>query len=160
MAKIYGNAVQGAADAFVQGSIQTALQGQTEQAFQVNSIEYEVVNPAVFSGALTLGGQDVEFSVAITRRSKTAMPLISDVDVIKKWKTGLGVWTAANAAVNPDLVGLWVPAGTVVLVEDPIYFQLDSTGTGVTIELNIAIDYDIVRISDIDRLTLLTQSLV
>jgi hypothetical protein len=157
MARIVGTATQGSADAFVEASIQTALQGQTKNAYKITAVTYEFAVPNVFNAG---GGAANDVELCLTRRTKTAMPDIDDVDVIKKWKFGSVALTGVGQIVQPPLIGIWVPELETIIVEDPIYMQLDSTATTVTITANLAIEYELVQISEVDRLTLLTQSLV
>jgi len=156
MPSINGSVTQGAADAYAEGEIQTALSGQTRQAYRVKGIEYEF--SFVQFPAAAAAQQDVD--LCITRRTKTAMALITDVDVIKKWSFGGQYQTAVGANTGIENVGLWVPPLDVLIVEDPIYLSIDSTATGLTITGYVRIDYELVTISETDRLTLLVQSLV
>lgn len=156
MARISGSVTMGGADAFAIDTIQTALEGQTELAYSVKQITYEFDTTAVFTAAVA--AQDVE--LAITRRTKAAMPAVTDVDIIKKWHWGSSIATAVGQIVMPELAGVWRPENETLIVEDPLYICIDSTATTLTLTGLVIIDYDIVRISAIDRLTLLTQSLV
>jgi hypothetical protein len=159
MARIYGNALQGGADAFVIASFATALEGQTELAYQVKQVGYEVILPATgqFPATGVAAAQDLE--IALLRRTKAAMPNYDDSDIIKKWKWGALGATAAGWPTTFESAGVWVPPLEVLVVEDPLYIALDSTATTLTYEVIVYIEYDVVRISQIDRLTLLTQSL-
>ncbi len=156
MANLLGNVVQGSADAFAQASIQTALEGQTRRAYQINEVSFEVTGVQVFSGTTTI--QDFEF--ALTRRSKSAMPDLDDLDLIHKWKFLGTNATSVGQVLQPDAIQVWQPSGVVLIVEDPIYIQVDSTATTNTFNIDVLIDYTVVDISEVDRLTLLTQSLV
>lgn len=168
MARIIGSVVQGAADAFAIAEVQTALQGQTRQAFLVRevSLEFDQV-PAPLGGVAA--NQDVE--VALCRRTKAAMPNITDVDVIKKWHFGCTFPTAVGQGVQPEgssqLYRWTVPFpdaeklddGAIIVVEDPLFLAIDSTATGNTLTGLIVIEFVVVTITELDRLTLLTQSL-
>jgi len=152
MPYLYASATQGGADAFVQAELATALTGQTRNAYRVQEITLELAQRIVAVNASDL-------SVAITRRSKAAMPNITDVDVIRKFTWAVGV-AGASGAVAEETIVVWTPPAQVLIVEDPLYIQLDSTSTALTNTAIIRIEYEVVNISDIDRLTLLTQSLV
>lgn len=144
-------ATQGAANAFVEASLVTSLTGQTTIAWQVQEIVIELgaIEPA--PGA----GDDLE--VALTRRSKSAMPNIGDIDVFFKHSESVGIVTS-GAVFRPDIIR-YQPTRELFLVEDPIYIQVDSTGYASATTVVAEIFYELVSISAIDRLTLLTQSL-
>lgn len=149
MARLVGTATQGSADAFVSASVATALSGQTSRAFRVNFINFEFTNrPAAGS----------DFEVALVRRDKTAMPTSYDVDVICKYRQLYALTT--SGAIMIDRTWQFTPTGDLLIVEDPIYLMIDSTSTSVSNNVVISLDYELVTISEVDRLTLLTQSLV
>jgi hypothetical protein len=158
MSRLTVTALSGGADAFVQAEMATALTGIKGTAFKVLELSYEFVLPAVSvfpQGAAA--SQDVQIS--LTRRTKTAVPNLGDVDLIHKWAWSAAYYTAAN--VNPPFpkVGRYQPPGEILIVEDPLYLQLDSTATTATWSVVVNLEYEVVKISDIDRLSLLTLSL-
>lgn len=158
MARIIGTATQGGADAFVEAEIQTSLEGQQTNAFSVKEILLEFDTTQLFGVAS--GAVDIE--VALSRRTKAAMPNIQDTDVIKKWHWGQGEPTAVGQILNPEggqNIFSWRPAVETIIVEDPLFFDLDSTNTGLTLTCLMVIEFEIVQISSLDRLTLLTLSL-
>jgi len=143
---------QGSADAFVQGSILTNLSG-SGQAWKVRQVWREI--SSVSTG---FPGADCEFSVAITRRSKAAMPLISDTDVVWKDQHVFGVTTSGATDFDGVIIDNFDDPG-IIMPEDTIYAQLDSTGTGGAVTAILRINYEIVKISELDRLTILAGSL-
>lgn len=148
--KLFGVATQGGADAFVSAAIQTALAGLTKIAYKIEQIEIEIprTNTAVTAA---------NFEVAITRRAKTSMPLITDIDVIKKWQKNSSF--ATSGLVWEDGILVWRPDGDVLIVEDNLYLNFDSAAMALTQSCYCAISYTQQSISEIDRLSLLTQSL-
>jgi hypothetical protein len=158
MARLYATVTQGGADAFAQNSFLTGLEGQTRQAYLVNGVGYEFVLPAPPTFPRAVANQDIQ--LCMTRRSKTAMPLNSDVDVIKKFAWASGYSTGVGAAPLFPMIDEWVPPGRTLIVESSIYIQIDSTATTAIWAALVWIDVEIVNISEVDRLTLLTQSLV
>lgn len=146
---------QGGADAFVQTSIATGLLGQTDRAYQILELSFEFVFPVMFAPAAA--NQEVELT--LTRRTKAAVPNFTDKDVFYKWKWGQTGATAVGSFVQPLMSQQWRPPAPLLIVEDPIYCQLDSTATTITQIVDFRIEYEIVRISEVDRLTLLTLSL-
>jgi len=140
---------QGGADAFVQGSVLTGLSGR--QAYNVRAIfiEFTATN-------LQAMAQDCDISVAITRRSKTAMPTLADTDVLYK-QTLSGAFTTSGLAVVKG-VDVYEPDGELPIVEETIYAQLDSTTLGTNTAI-VRLEVEIDTMSDIDRLNLITRSL-
>lgn len=148
---ITGTVTQGGADAFAQAEVATALSGVTGRAFQVRTIEIELASGSLANGAIS--------EVTLTRRTKTAIPLITDRDVIVKAKF-LSLLTTSGA-IRQDLVSRWSYSedDELLIVEDPLYLQIDGTSTSGTYSAYVRIGYTSVSISQVDRLTLLTQSL-
>lgn len=157
---------QGAADAFVENQINTGLSGITNQAIRLLRVDVEfdaaaAVRPFAGAGA----AQDVEIS--LTRRGKSASPLITDNQVLMKIHRGLQLWTAVGIAIFDQILSWSAPApdatklddGAVLVIEDPVYLQLDSFGTGVALVGSCRIEYDTVKITTEDRLRLLELSL-
>lgn len=155
MPTIYGSVTEGAADAFAEASIQTALEGQTANAYSVTAITFEFDTTHVIAG--NAAPMDVE--LALTRRTKAAMPNITDTDVVFKWHRGALGASNIGWFGQPDLLFEYRPPSELIIVEDPIYFQIDSTATALTLTCLVAIEFEIVAISSLDRLTLLTLSL-
>jgi len=141
---------QGGADAFVQSSVLTGLSGR--QAYNVRAIYVEFTN-ATFAGLAA----DSDISVAITRRSKTAMPLLSDTDVIHKVALSFPIITSGGGYF--PLVSVYIPDIELPIVEETIYAQLDSTATALTNTAVVRLELELDTMSDIDRLNLITRSL-
>lgn len=158
MARLTATVTQGGADAFAQAEMATALTGIKGTAYLINAIRYELILPAVPVFPLNVAAlQDI--SLALTRRTKAAMPNISDVDVIHKWKY-TGTWTTLVGSVAAfKAADVFEPKGEILVVEDPLFLQIDSTGSGAIWSAVVDVDYEVKKISDIDRLSLLTLSL-
>lgn len=142
-------ATQGSADAFVQGSALTGLTGR--QAYNCRQITFEITNSLMALGA------DADFSLAVSRRSKTAMPLLSDTDVLFKWYWAYSMTTSGIAVVANTFV--ITPQIEVPIVEETLYFQVDSTGSTLTLACVARLELELDTMSDIDRLNLITRSL-
>lgn len=151
---IYGTATQGAADAFVASQITTALSGSSGIAYRVRELVLELSSPSIVVG----GNADLQ--VALSRRTKTAMPLISDPDVILKQSFTHRLTTSGRWVIDLIKRFTYSEDDELLIVEDPLYLCLDSDGTSAVQVCSCRIGYEQVRISDVDRLTLLTQSLV
>jgi hypothetical protein len=143
--------VQGSADAFVQGSVLTGLTGN--QAYALLGVAKEILNAAT----LMTAAADFEISMALTRRSKAAMPNISDSDVI--WKSVLAFNFTTSGVTELTLTEYWKPDLEIPIVEETIYAQLDSTGTGAVQSAILRMDVEVDTMSPIDRLNLITRSL-
>lgn len=156
---------QGGADAFIEASVNTGLSGITNQAIRIlrASIEFDGAAARPFSAVAAQ--QDVEF--AMTRRSKSSMPAITDQQVILKKHHGLTVGTAVGYFLQDSILTWEAPNveaeklddGAILVIEDPVYLQLDSTATGYTLVGSVRIEYDTVRITTEDRIRLLELSL-
>lgn len=159
MPRLYGLCTQGANDAFVQATIQTGLTGLTKTAYRVKQIGFDLVLPAVpYFPTNNVAVQDIE--IALTRRSKTDVVTYADPDLIHKWRYGCAVFTGVGTPPYLECSQVWIPSGDpVLIVEDALYAQLDTTATSATWSTYVFIDYDVVTISELDRLSLLTQSL-
>lgn len=141
---------QGSGDAFVQGSVLTGLSGR--QAYNLRALFFEFV-PAAWTFA---NGQDL--SLAVTRRSKTAMPTLTDPDVI--WMRKFRAVMVTSGAIFFQQADSYVfPQEEVPIVEDTLYAQMDSTSLTNAWSSIIRLDVELDTISDIDRLNLITRSL-
>jgi len=141
-------ATQGSADAFVQGSTLTGLTGR--QAYNVAAVIFELSTLGAVS-------PDGDISIALSRRSKTAMPLYSDSDVIHKWMFSISLTTSGQVIIPNTYV--YVPQLQIPVVEETLYLDLDSTNTGLTITGICRLEVELDTISDIDRLNLIARSL-
>lgn len=147
MSKLSVTLTQGANDAFVQAEIQTGLLGLSRRAYRLNEVQVE------FPTAILPG----QYELCITRRSKSAMPDLTDLDVFRKWKFAYTFTTSGSTVIETTFV--WTPPSEIIIVEDPIYAQLDTALTSAANTVKMLLDVSQVEISEIDRLTLLTQSL-
>lgn len=112
-------ATQGAADAFVQASVQT------------------LVSPGGSDGLLMLGAQ-VEFGsgiggsanreLVLSRGSKTSMPSIIDDDVIFKYKE-VSLLTTSGQVYENMTPFIPLPPQAIIVVESYLFLDLDSNAT-------------------------------
>jgi hypothetical protein len=145
-----GSATQGSADAFVQAEISTALSGQTQRAFRVREVLFE--HPLI-------AGNGANIAISLSRRSKTAEPVITDRDVMAKVNVSVSLTTSGAFPLERVRRLTWAEDDELLIVEDPIYLVVDSASTGAANTVYCRIGYELVNISAVDRLTLLTQSL-
>jgi len=147
--RISATATQGSANAFVDSEVTTGLSGTSGRGLQIQRINFEA--PEIENS------DNDDWEVALSRRAKSAMPLVTDIDVIRKWKILMSVGAAGTWASNQIIE--WVPTYDVFIVEDPLHLLVDSTGLAGAQTVSMEIFCELVTISDIDRLTILTQSL-
>lgn len=146
------SATQGGADAFVQTSTSTGLDQNTGLAFLIREIIVEVPR----TGSVAAGNIETAFS----RRTKAAMPNITDRDVILKRKLGMEI-TTSGAIVSENIARYtFAEDDELLIVEPDIFFCVDSNATGLTQTILARIGYTVQKINQVDRLSLLTQSLV
>lgn len=151
MARIKGTVTQGGADAFAESEIQTALDGIVDRAYQVTRFLYEI--PALQAVA----GVNVEMS--LTRFTQASMPNISVNSLIDKMFEAVTLSTSGAGVYSRLIEHRFNPGEGPIIVEDPIYLQIDSNATSATNTGLVVIEYEIVTISVADRLALLQQSL-
>lgn len=145
-----GSATQGSADAFVAAEISTALSGQTSRAARVREILYELPS---------IAGTSANVEVALSRREQTAMPLITDRNVIAKIKIDKSFTTSGLAEFQRILRQTFTEDDNLLLVEDPLHLVLDSNGTSAANTVRVRVGYELVNISANDRLQIALQSL-
>jgi hypothetical protein len=145
------SATQGSADAFVQAEMATALSGIGNVAYRVREVLFE------FSSIIN--GVSSDIAACIARRSKAAMPNVTDRDVLVKiW---MQVKFTTSGAQNQHQVQrlTFTEDDELLVVEDPLYLVVDSASTALSNVVYARIGYERVSISALDRLSLLTQSL-
>lgn len=156
VAYLYATLTQGGADAFVQGSISTGLTGLNTTAYQLRElvIEYGVAGSGQGVSSVTSN-----WEIAITRKSMTAMPVITEKSVIAKFKRSMSLTT--SGAVIADTVAryTWDEDNGPLIVEDPFYAQLDTAATTAVNVVEMRFGYVQVKVSEVDRLQLITNSL-
>lgn len=151
MARLSASVTQSAANTYTEAQITTGLSGLTTRAYQIRSINFE------YSAALE-GNDGDQLEWQLTRRTKTAMTQMTDVDCIVKQKDAAVLVGAAGGWYYP-LVQQWVPARDTFIVEDPIYLASDANGLAAAVTVYVEIFYDLVTVSELDRLSLIVQSL-
>lgn len=137
-------ATQGSTSAFVQATIATGLTPDLGVVAVVDSIFFE------FTAALTISaaGTSPDLDCTVTRASKAAIPLLSDADVIGKYRfNSLAITT--TGLTNPTFecpVQLFVP-GKQLIVGPNVYVQFDSTAFSNAITATGRINYHTEKMS-------------
>lgn len=146
-----GSITQGSADAFVQGSITTALAGVTGLCWRVRELVLEVPNGTAAAA---------NFEVAFTRKSFSAMPAMTEKSVIFRYKRSFSM-TTSGASVLENVLRWSYPSDSAdfLVVEDPVYVQLDSASTTLANVLSWSIGYEEAKIDESLRQALLIAAL-
>lgn len=144
---------QGSADAFVQASMATGLQGQTKAGYRIREVVLEGAGNSAFAQT---GGT---FEISCSRKSLAAMPVLTEKSLIAKWKWINSFTTSGLAVIQQTRREVFSDADNLIVVEDPFYWQLDSNGTSVASTVYVRVGYEIVTLSEVDRLTLIANSL-
>lgn len=145
---------QGGADAFVQASIATALTGQTKVCYRMASLEIEFPSIAI--------GASADWQFSITRKSYAAMPTSPTIEkaMIHYFRRQQYAATAVGFVFDVrTMVWRWSDDDAPIIVEDPLYAQLDTATTSLTNVLYGRIGYWLDSISEVDKLTLVANSL-
>lgn len=144
---------QGSADAFIQATVSTGLFGQTKIAYRLREILLE------FSSTQGVAGTSSQWEVSLTRKSFAAMPTTLEKSLIWKWKRSNVLVTSGMVTADTAVRVTFQESDNILVVEDPIYAQLDSNGTSATNVVYLRLGYERVAVSDVDRLTLIANSL-
>lgn len=149
--------VNAAADAFAQIEIPTGLFA-VEQGFGLLLRRLDIQPVTGWSIA---NGSAMQFS--LSRRSKTALPDITDPDCIFRWDSRVAAATAVGFAFYDHKRVYDFPGGDEALidqliVEDPLFAQLDSNGIGSVITINLRLQCEVIKVSELQRLALISLS--
>ena len=146
---------QSAADAYVQASIITALSGQTKVSYRLALFEIELPQIVVSGNS--------DYQVNLMRKSFAAMPVSPMLEKanIFSFRRGALFATSAGFIAPPERIMRWTwnDDDAPLIVEDPVYAQFD---TALTALANVAygrLGYWVDSISEVDRLTLIANSL-
>lgn len=152
MARLIATVTQGSNDAFAEAEVQTGLSGQTDRAYRIRRIIWEF--PAV------VGASGYNIQGSLTRQSQASLPNIQEASLLDAVSRYLALSTAVGFTIYENIVEhLFAEELNVLVVEDPIYIQIDSNASSTTNTLRAVIEYETVQISISDRLALLQQLL-
>lgn len=147
-------ATQGSADAFVQAEVETGL----NQVGIGGKIAYRILEIGVQFQLMV--EVDSWVGLSLTRQSMSALPNMNERSLIYKETRQVAITTSGQMYV-PDLVSRWQPleAQNLIIVENPIYVQVDSDGTSNANTVYGYVLYEQVAITETERLALIAQSL-
>jgi hypothetical protein len=144
---------QGVADAYASQAFITGLQGISNLSFRLRELLIEI--PLQNSSAANF------LQVQITRRSKAAIALITDPDVLFAMKLRRPFDTAVGFGPLENVVlrHLFSEDEDVRIVEDQLYLNVDSDATAAASTIYARLGVESVRITETERLNLLVRSL-
>lgn len=148
MPKLVGSVQQASNDAFAEGSIATGLTSLANQAWRVELILFETSNALPNTNGATL-------EMALSRGSKSAMPNITDRDVLFKYRQTVG-FTTSGSTYQP-MIFPFTPASELLIVEETLYFQLDSASIAAQVTGYFSVEVSAKRISEQQRLSILAS---
>lgn len=154
LAYLTATLTQGGNDAFIQTSIATALTGQTRTVYRLASMEIEW--PPFINSA----GNDAQLS--LTRKSFSALAtsmVLEKSMIFYRRRTNMYSTAVGNVVYSRTELVTWSDDDAPVIVEDPIYAQLDTSGTSATNVAYIRLGYWLDSITEVDRLQLIANSL-
>lgn len=145
-------ATQGSANAFVSATLNTNLSPQDSYAWAIQRISYQLYDSTVFSA---IAG-DADWQVALAKQTKASMPLISDPDILYEDSLAIAFTTSGQMGI-PLVSRTDMPPG-VILVGGQAYLLFDSSGLGSAASIVMAIDYEVIKLSEVDFLRLLASA--
>lgn len=153
LAYLRGTALQGSADAFKEVTVPTGHDGSETKALRVKTLTVEWDNLA--------GGDTDQVEFQFTRKSQTAMVDHSNKTLIFKKKTGVFLTTSGALVLEYVDRTLFVEddAEAFIIVEENIYFAIDSNSQGAARTATFTLGYEEVSISREDRFNLLVNAL-
>lgn len=142
---------QGSNDAYVESSVPTGLGAVGNVAFRVRELYFLLPTLPNTNGA------DVQ--VSLHRKTSASMPLVTDRWLVYTHLRVVQFTTSGATIQDRSLRVTFTTDDNLLVVEDPIYFALDSTSTAATNTARVRIGYEQVRISEVDRLSLIAETL-
>ena len=138
---------QGAADAFVEDSIQTNLEPADGLAYVITRME--VLRRQVINGTSGF----LEWSVC--RDSKTAVAKYDDDECV--YSDGFGVLTTTSGRVLDRLRTEVMLPQPIFVVEPRIWVQFDSNGTSLSNVVDFRFHYETQKLTEVEILRLLNN---
>lgn len=152
LAYFVGSVTQGAADAFASAEIPTALSGQTGKAARIREVIFEWA-----AQSPTAAGS--QYDVVISRREQASQPIITDRNVISKWKQVAGYITSGMYVMEYLRRLTFTEDDNLLVVEDPLTLCIDTSNTTAANTVYCRIGYELVNVNANDRLAIALQSL-
>lgn len=150
---LVASVTQASADAFVEGTIVTGLQAIGDIGYKIRRIVFSLPPPVEVDSAVYC---------SVTQRSQTATPnpntrswLAGITRFVKLTTSGILVYEG----VGPGTIFTWDDDEDMIVATDPLYFQLDSDTTSAANNCTARIDYQEVRLSETQRLSIMNNAL-
>jgi len=150
---LVGTATQGSADAFVQASITTGLQA-------IGDIGYKIRRVSFFLPSLI--GADSAVFASVTQKSFAAFPTFNERSLVAFIYKGMELTTSGMTVdynSGPSTTFVWDDDMDMVIATDPLYLQLDSTSTAAANVAYCRIDYQEIRLTETQRLSIMNNAL-
>lgn len=155
---LYATLTQGSNDAFVQTQIATALLNVSGVAYRLRELVIEYGAAGGASGVGTIG--NAGYDVSLTTKSMSAQPNLTEKSQLWKAKH-INAFTTSGMAIFEQVYRYqWSTEDNLLIVEDPVYMQLDSNGSSASNVVYARIGYEAVSISDIDKLLIMNSRTV
>lgn len=140
---------QGSADAFATVSMATGL-ANLNAGFRVRAIDFQFP---------LLVGADCQVDLQLLRRVPTAIVAATDRTLIWSKQRVCELTTSGMIVYSLNDYTAFDRDMDLLIVEDPIYFSIDSNGTSATNNGRCRVYYEEVRLSETAKLAALTESL-
>lgn len=148
---LVGTVTQGSADAYAESQIVTGLGSVGNRAFQIREILWRIPQVANINGAGIV--------LTLSRKTFSTQPQVTERTLIHRFERYV-TFSTSGATVQGQVERLaFSEQDNFLIVEDPIYFQIDSDLTTVANVGRVRIGYVPVAISELDRLTLINNTL-
>lgn len=142
--------VQGGADGFIQTQQSTPIQSA---GFAMRIRELTWIWPRLTMAA----NQQVQ--LAVSRKSFAAMPALTEKTLVYYDEARSEILTSGAIVWTPARQRVFSEDEAPAIVEPTLYAQFDSNGTGLTSTVVLRVGYLVEKISDVDRLTILANTL-
>lgn len=143
--------LQGGADAFAEIIEPTSISPSAMLAWLIRRVEVMIPN----SVAIEAIAADFSIAWALSRQSSAALADLSDPSTIMA--DGFGICTITSGLANFDRLHVWTPPDGVLVATPNLYATIDSTGTSLTLDIDMRVYYEEVKISEVELLRMLTQ---
>lgn len=144
-------ATQGSADAFVEAEITTGLSTLDRSAYRILEIGVQLPGIPAVNGA--------NLEVSLSRQSQAAIAAMNDRSLLFRESAYLALATSGVAYQNTTRRWQPIDAANLIVVEETLYFQLDSSGTSNANTVKGYILVDLLSVSEADKVALIAQSL-
>jgi len=140
--------VQGSADAFAETEFQTGLSNVTRQAYRIRRIEWYVPAPI---------GADSNIAMCLRRNSSASLSTLVGNPMIAGFDQTMELTTSGMVLIpkmGPMLVNTYAKDEELLVVEESLFLQIDSTGTSASNTGFIRVGYETRAITENERLSI------